>query len=88
MAVKALALSLFIGLSVAGYTLEDDYLAGGNFFEKFSFFTGKDPTHGFVDYVDQATAQNKGFIKSSASNVHIGTGKLWGMEPLNLPAFS
>lgn len=73
MILSNLALSLFVGLSVAGYTLEDDYLAGGNFFSKFDFFTGGDPTHGFVKYVDQASAHDKGFIKASASNVHIGT---------------
>ncbi|KAF2719924.1 glycoside hydrolase family 16 protein [Polychaeton citri CBS 116435] len=50
----------------AQYTLEDDYLANG-FFDQFSFFTSGDPTHGFVQYVDQGTANSNGLISSSGS---------------------
>jgi hypothetical protein len=33
----------------ATYTLVKDYQAGSNaFFDNFNFFTGADPTHGFV----------------------------------------
>lgn len=55
----------------AQYTLQQDYLQGGNFFEQFSFFTAPDPTDGFVTYVDQATAQAAGLIQSSGNQVTI-----------------
>jgi len=73
MSFYTLLIALFVGLSVAGYTLEDDYLADGNFFDLFSFFTATDPTAGFVDYVDQSTASSNGYINASSSNVYIGT---------------
>ncbi|KAI9460851.1 concanavalin A-like lectin/glucanase domain-containing protein [Lactarius psammicola] len=37
------------------WILQDTYDAS-NFFESFSFFTGDDPTHGTVNYVDNTTA--------------------------------
>jgi len=73
MSFSTLILALFVGLSVAGYTLEDDYLSGGNFFDQFTFFTDSDPTGGFVQYVDHSTASNSGYINASSSAVYIGT---------------
>ena len=73
MPFSTLVLSLFVGLSVAGYTLEDDYLSEGNFFDNFDFFTDSDPTGGFVQYVDQSTASSNGYINASSSSVYIGT---------------
>ena len=61
----------FIGSSIAGYVLEDDYSAS-NFFDMFSFFTDTDPTHGFVNYVDQATAQSSGLASTSSNGVYMG----------------
>lgn len=45
------------------WIIEDTYDAS-NFFESFNFFTGDDPTHGTVTYVDNATAfaQNLSYI--------------------------
>ncbi|KAK2760753.1 hypothetical protein FQN54_001989 [Arachnomyces sp. PD_36] len=45
--------------SGAAYTLVDDFSAT-NFFPNFDFFTSEDPTHGFVKYVDAATAHSTG----------------------------
>lgn len=45
---------------------------GSNFFDGWDFFTGPDPTNGFVQYVDQTTAQNAGYISAGSSNVYIG----------------
>ena len=73
MSLSTLYLSLFVGLSVAGYTLEQNYLAGGNFFDQFTFFTAADPTDGFVQYVDQGTASSNGYINATSSSVYIGT---------------
>ena len=38
------------------YSLVKCYSDGGSFFDNFNFFTGSDPTHGFVEFVDQNTA--------------------------------
>ena len=34
----------------ARYSLVKSYCNGGSFFDEFNFFTGDDPTHGFVQY--------------------------------------
>ncbi|KAJ9648433.1 hypothetical protein H2199_001288 [Coniosporium tulheliwenetii] len=57
--------------SIAGYVLQDNYTPN-NFFSMFDFFTAPDPTHGFVKYVDQATAQRTGLIKTAAGSVYMG----------------
>lgn len=41
--------------------LNDTY-SGSTFFDKWDFFTGDDPTHGFVDYVDRTTSESLGLI--------------------------
>lgn len=65
------------------YSLSDS-LTSGNFFEAFDFFTGDDPTRGYVDYVDSATALESGlaalkseqvFIGADTSNVASGRGR-------------
>ncbi|KAK1045749.1 hypothetical protein LTR74_018085 [Friedmanniomyces endolithicus] len=64
----------FVSLAQLGtgrYTLIDDYTPE-NFFSMFTFFTGHDPTNGFVDYVDQPTANRTGLIESTWSSVYIG----------------
>jgi len=59
------------GQSLAGYTLVDDYL--DNFFDKWDFFTGDDPTHGYANYVDRSTAEGSGYIKTNGDgSVYIG----------------
>ena len=50
--------------AVAGYSLVDDY-SSANFFNMFDFWTGHDPTNGFVNYVDQGTAQSEGLINNN-----------------------
>ena len=56
--------------AVAGYSLVDDY-SSSNFFSMFDFFQGHDPTNGFVNYVDQGTAQSDGLINTNGP-VYIG----------------
>lgn len=72
MLTKAVLFAALSGLGTAAYTLQDDYMADGNFFGKFSFFTASDPTHGFVQYVNQGTAQSTGLISQSSSKVIMG----------------
>ncbi|MCJ1361263.1 hypothetical protein MMC16_000361 [Acarospora aff. strigata] len=68
--------SLLIGaalvdLSIAGYVLQDDY-SPNNFFDMFDFFTGRDPTNGYVTYVDRGTAQNTGLISNNNGRAYMG----------------
>lgn len=69
---------LFAGLALlsatgwAQYVVEDDYLADGNFFDMFSFFTGADPTQGSVSYVSQATASSEGLVKFQNGQAYMG----------------
>jgi len=42
-----------------------DSFEGSTFFGGFEFYTGDDPTHGFVDFVDEATARAGGLIDDS-----------------------
>ena len=51
----------------AAYVLEDDYFEGGDFFSKFSFWDGEDPTHGFVEYA----GRNEELISSSPTNAQM-----------------
>ncbi|KAI4730806.1 endo-1,3(4)-beta-glucanase [Aureobasidium sp. EXF-10728] len=61
----------FVNLSIAGYVLQDDYNSAA-FFDMFDFFTYTDPTHGFVQYIDQGTAWNTGLIGNANDKVYIG----------------
>ncbi|KAI4740816.1 endo-1,3(4)-beta-glucanase [Aureobasidium sp. EXF-12298] len=61
----------FVNLSIAGYALQDDYNSAA-FFDMFDFFTEADPTHGFVQYIDQGSAWNSGLIGNSNGKVYIG----------------
>jgi hypothetical protein len=49
----------------ASYGLRDVYDAG-NFLNGFHFYTGGDPTHGFVNCVDQGTANSNGLISTAS----------------------
>lgn len=52
------------------YQLRDSYTAS-NFFSTWSFFQGADPTHGFVNYVDQGTAWNEGLIGTENGQIRM-----------------
>ncbi|PNS17978.1 hypothetical protein CAC42_3937 [Sphaceloma murrayae] len=67
----ALFITLFVSSCSAGWVLTDDYNPS-NFFSKFSFWTDADPTHGHVDYVDQATAEQAGLIKRRNGGIYMG----------------
>lgn len=63
------------GCMAAKYTLADTY-NGTNFFSKFDFFTGGDPTDGWVDYVDYDTAVASNLIpQTNVAN--------WGVDIVN-----
>lgn len=56
------------------YALEDTY-SGANFFDNFDYFTGFDPAHGFVHYVDQAgsAALNLTFATATSAILRVDT---------------
>jgi hypothetical protein len=56
---------------VSGYTLKAKY-DSTNFFSQFSFFTGGDPTHGYVNYLSQSAAQSAGLINTNGGQVYMG----------------
>ncbi|KAH9049268.1 endo-beta-glucanase [Lactarius deliciosus] len=59
---------LFTGsVRAATYNVVDTF-QGSSFFSGFSFFSQADPTHGRVNYVSQADAQNLGLATVSGSN--------------------
>jgi hypothetical protein len=53
------------------YALVDDYTAA-NFFDDFTFFTGADPTHGYVEYITQFEAYLLGYINTNNNQVYLG----------------
>lgn len=63
-----LAVNLFAVSTAQVWSLKKTY-QGSTFFDGFDFFTDADPTHGFVKYVDQATAQSAGLISTRGGKV-------------------
>lgn len=56
----------------AQYTLQDDFMANGNFFDQFQFYNDTDPTEGFVDYVQKDYAQSAGLIRNDYGKIYMG----------------
>ncbi|KAH8149374.1 uncharacterized protein LAJ45_06453 [Morchella importuna] len=69
--LSPLSLLLLPHLAHAAYVLQDDYNAQ-NFLSKFTYFTGSDPTHGFVKYVDEQTAKSKQYVRPNGAQIHVG----------------
>ncbi|KAI1431083.1 glycoside hydrolase family 16 protein [Xylaria sp. CBS 124048] len=63
------------------FTLQDTYNAS-NFFQDFQFFTGPDPTNGFVQYADAATANANGLAGFANNGIYLGVD----YKTLNPPA--
>lgn len=64
-------LALMVSATNAAYRLADNY-SPSNFGSSFDFFTDNDPTHGYVNYVDQNTAQNMGLFKQQNGKLYMG----------------
>lgn len=61
------------------YQLIDDY-EPSIFFNKFNFYSSYDPTYGHVQYVDQQTANQNGFVTVTNSNtakISVDTTNKW-----------
>jgi hypothetical protein len=59
------------GTSTSSYTLKETY-DHTNFFSTWAFFTGGDPTHGYVNYLSQSAAQFAGLINTNNSQIYMG----------------
>ncbi|KAF7870031.1 hypothetical protein EAF04_004815 [Stromatinia cepivora] len=57
--------------ATATYHLKDTYNSK-NFFSAFSFFTGEDPTHGYVSYQSQSAASAQGLINTNNGQIYLG----------------
>jgi hypothetical protein len=65
------ALTYLVPSAHAAYTLQDDY-SPNNFFNMFDFFTGPDPTNGYVDYLSETQAQVLGLVNTNNNQVYMG----------------
>ncbi|KAJ9164872.1 Glycoside hydrolase family 16 protein [Coniochaeta hoffmannii] len=59
-------------MAQAAYTQVDQY-DPSNFFDKMEFFSGADPTNGFVKYVDTATADANGLAGFAQGGIYLGS---------------
>ncbi|KAF2199689.1 hypothetical protein GQ43DRAFT_419682 [Delitschia confertaspora ATCC 74209] len=71
MLLAVLLLTARIFSPTSAYTLVEDF-SGSNFLSGFNFFSGTDPTHGFVRYLNRADAESQGLISVSDSSIYIG----------------
>ncbi|MCJ1472477.1 hypothetical protein MMC13_001125 [Lambiella insularis] len=60
-----------VQFGIASYAISDSYSAS-TFFDMFTFSTANDPTSGYVNFVDQSTAQSSGLISTSNGQIKIG----------------
>jgi len=67
----SLAALLSAAGTTSGYALQITYNAS-NFFNEFSFFTGADPTDGWVDYVSEAVAMSDNLAEYQNGQVYLG----------------
>ncbi|CAF9927162.1 MAG: hypothetical protein ALECFALPRED_003637 [Alectoria fallacina] len=63
--------AILLEICAASYVLETSYTSA-NWLDEFSFFTSADPTAGYVNYVDQTTATNNGYINTDNGHVYMG----------------
>ncbi|KAI9166923.1 Endo-1,3(4)-beta-glucanase [Paramyrothecium foliicola] len=71
----------FAGVTRAQYTLHTLYDTS-NFFEAFEFFSDPDPTNGFVEYVDSATANAEGLAGFVGNAIFMGADSVT-QQPAN-----
>lgn len=69
--LAAMAVTLLGQVAQATYGLDTVYDAS-NFFQEFTHFNQPDPTHGFVEYVDQPTAQAAGLSGIRNGAIYMG----------------
>ena len=67
----SLLLCSIIPSSTARYILEDDHDPQG-ILDAFDFFSDRDPTNGFVKYVDRDTAERTGLVRVVGDSLYMG----------------
>ncbi|CAI6337774.1 unnamed protein product [Periconia digitata] len=67
-------------LNAAAFSLIDSYDAS-NWLSKFDVQRIADPTHGFVNYVDQGTATSQGLIRTQNNQVYMGVDTSTVLNP-------
>ena len=77
----ALLVSPFISLTLARYTVSQNY-TGRAFFDGFDFFTQPDPTHGHVKFIDRDDS-NKSGIAGFMSGGFANDAVYLGMDAMN-----
>ncbi|KAJ5826435.1 hypothetical protein N7474_003573 [Penicillium riverlandense] len=67
--------------SAAAYQLVERWQAD-NFLEYFNFHVGQDPTNGYVNYLDQASAQDAGLVKvTDSGTLYLGVDHTTKLSP-------
>lgn len=59
------------GIANAAYSVKDTF-DSTNFFSEFNFFSGPDPTAGFVEYISAEAANSSGLAGYSNNAVYLG----------------
>ncbi|KAI5777677.1 concanavalin A-like lectin/glucanase domain-containing protein [Geopyxis carbonaria] len=72
--MKLFSLLAAAGGANAAYTVLATNYSPSNFFDYFAFYTGADPTNGFVQYIGRDSAVNQGII-SQGNTAYIGVDK-------------
>ncbi|KAJ5034719.1 hypothetical protein NUH16_006162 [Penicillium rubens] len=68
-------------VAAASYSLVETW-EGKNFLDYFNFHVGPDPTNGFVNYIDQETAENTGLVKlTDTGSVYLGVDYATKLDP-------
>lgn len=80
MAPRGLLAALIVPLVSAQYQ-SVALFQGDSFFDDWTFFTGADPTAGYVQYVDQGTAQSNGLISTSGGAAYMGVDYTSTLDP-------
>ncbi|KIX09630.1 uncharacterized protein Z518_00711 [Rhinocladiella mackenziei CBS 650.93] len=71
MRISVPTLTLFTTAATASYVLEDDY-SSSSFASMFDFYTGNDPTNGYVNYISQDQAERSGLYKVDNGAIYMG----------------
>ena len=66
-----LTVILLVPTTYAAYELVDDY-SPEKFASMFDFITYDDPSHGYVNYVNQSTAESLGLLKLENGKLYMG----------------
>jgi len=67
-------------MMAGGQYEKEDSFVGSDFFTKWTFYDGGDPTHGTVDFVTQQEAEQQKLISASADKVYMGVDS-WSTLP-------